>query len=145
MHETPNFRTRSVFSKQRLQFAKDHEVARTFSRSLFQGVSGFHDIRSGVPRGWSQLTSRDCTVDRREVKNVSTGKSTIGSASATSQKPGVTELEQRIQAIMRECNALRVAATPVLHKEKPVGQQMVVLRWTAFHQCPTTCKMWKGG
>ena len=35
-------------------------------------------------------------------------------------EPGVTELEQRIQALMRECDASRAAATPVLHLEKPI-------------------------
>ena len=59
-------------------------------------------------------TGRDGTVDRREVKIVTTGKSAIGSASATA-RTGSDRLKQRI----RECDALRAAATPVLHQEKP--------------------------
>ena len=35
-------------------------------------------------------------------------------------EPGMTELEQRIQTPVRECNALGAAATPVLHQEKPI-------------------------
>ena len=32
----------------------------------------------------------------------------------------MTDLERRIQALLRECDALRVAATPVLHQKKPI-------------------------
>ena len=137
------FRIKSVFPEESTRQGP-RGFQNVFSKS-FQGVSGFHESFGVAFREVGvKLTSRHCTVDRREVKNVSTGKSTSGSASATSQKPGVTELEQRIQAFVRECDALRVAATPVLHKEKTsLVQQKVVLRWTAFHQCPTTCKMWK--
>ena len=100
---------------------KAHEVAR--ERPLEVQIK---ECREFISRSEQRLARLE--ADRQaELALLTEGKSRLSrlesqhlEAPRQQPKPGVTELEQRIQALVHECEALRAAATPVLHQEKPI-------------------------
>ena len=101
--------------------AKAHEVAR--ERPLEVQIK---ECREFISRS-EQRVARLEADQQAELALLTEGKSRLSrlesqqlEAPRQQPEPGVTELEQRNQALVRECEALRAAATPVLHQEKPI-------------------------
>ena len=123
--------------------AKAHEAAR--KRPL--------EVQIKECREFVSSEQRFLEADRQaELALLTEGKSRLSrlesqqlEAPRQQPEPGVTELEQRIQALVRECDALRAAATQGCIRKNQSGAQKGAPRWTTFHQCPTMCQMWKGG
>ena len=134
------YRSRSGFLEEGTRQA--HEVAR--ERPLEVQIK---ECREFISRSEQRLARLE--ADRQALAQLTERRSRLSrlesqQLEAPQPEPGV-KLEQRIQVFVRECDALRAAATPVLHQENQSGAQKGAPRWTTFHQCPTMCKMWKGG
>ena len=154
VHQTPHFRTRSAFSKQRLQLS----VPRTSQgagidprRSSSRGQLVLHHHPMSLLRktkrrssGWKRCSKRlEIQRSRRCQRTSSRGPN-----------PGVSGIHHFVEQHPVRLEAPRQQPEPggdkieMAHPSSFTQMRRVATRvwcWTTFHLCPTTCKMWKGG